>query len=199
VKNLEGHFNVNLKELIEGRRLSTKYISDKLKIPEYALIKILEEDYSGQSFVSLKDISQRLSVIFGEKIIFIPEKDANEEFETILNKTNYLKTKKEKGFIVLFLIFIIINLVYMVFISQNIINYREIISKNSLNLTVYNNGNNSIFIDDLELLPGQKEKITITPDISVNVKNTDSIVEITSLTEKYNIELNNFTIKIKNK
>ncbi|MCP5456175.1 MAG: hypothetical protein H7A30_07935 [Thermotogae bacterium] len=196
---MEGHFNVNLKELIEGRRLSTKYISDKLKIPEYALIKILEEDYSGQSFVSLKDIAQRFSVIFGEKIIFITEKDDNEEFENILNKTNYLKTKKEKGFIVLFLIFIIINLVYMVFISQNIINYREIISKNSLNLTVYNNGGNSIFIDDLELLPGQKEKITITPDISVNVKNTDSTVEITSLTEKYNIELNNFTIKIKNK
>ncbi|HQI79039.1 MAG TPA: hypothetical protein PK845_06045, partial [Petrotogaceae bacterium] len=65
---MEYKFSKDLKQLIKEKEIDIKKISESIKTTEYTVNKIIENDLSDFSYIQLKDIAQRLSVILKENI-----------------------------------------------------------------------------------------------------------------------------------
>jgi len=183
---MKGTFNKNISYLIKLKDLNIKEVAKELKISMYSFQKLLNEDYSGYSLTSLKDIAKRLGEILDEKIVFIEKKENIIESKTV--------NKKAIIYLVFLWSLIILNSIFLFFVAKDALLYSKIKSGKTFNLYIKNLSDKDIRLNNKLLSSNNFLQVNLSVDDKIKVENNNGVVELKTPFEVYRIKLENFEV-----
>jgi cytoskeletal protein RodZ len=190
---MEFQIDENLNELIEKSPLTYELIAQDLKIPVSQLKKICQGDFEGLTEHSIVDIINRINSILDTKIK-VCKINKNEEIQ----ESEDPKSKNKKLFIFKILIasFLIINILYLAYLSRDLFLCKNIIDNKFFNISIKNNGNESIFVMNRTIHPNEEINLRLTTEESIKIENNKGELIITTPHEIYKIYLENFEVNL---
>ncbi|BBE30011.1 hypothetical protein OSSY52_01520 [Tepiditoga spiralis] len=188
---MKGTFNKNISYLIKSKNLDIKEIAKELKISMYSFQKILNEDYTGYSRTSLKDISKRLEEILDEKITFIEKKESIVEDKTV--------NKKAVIYLIFLWFLIFLNGIFLFLVSKDALLYSKIRNGKTFDVYIKNLSKKDIKLNNKLLSSEKSLLVKLSVDDKIKVENNNGIVELKTPFEVYRIKLENFEVVLSGK
>jgi predicted XRE-type DNA-binding protein len=189
---MKGRFSKNIQDLISEKDISVEEISEWLKIPKSSLKNLMNNNFDNFSYMSLVDISKRLSEKTGENISFIKYEEKKEE-----SKDN--KTTKRKSFILpLMIVLITISSIYIVFVAENVLYYRKVLSENKITIQIENKNAEPLLVNNTELSSNSVESFSLSKEENLVINNNNGVVIIKTPNSEYEVKLEDFEVIFKN-
>jgi predicted XRE-type DNA-binding protein len=189
---MKGHFSKNIQDLISEKNISIEEISEWLKISKSSVKDLINNNFDNFSYMSLVDISNRLSEKTGENISFI-------KYEEKIVDSNINKKTKKKSFILpVMIVLIIISSIYIFFVAENVLYYREVLSENKLTIQIENKNEQPILVNNTELSSNSVESFSLSKEENLVINNNNGVVIIKTPNSEYEVKLEDFEVIFKN-
>ncbi|MGM0640221.1 MAG: helix-turn-helix domain-containing protein [Thermotogota bacterium] len=188
---MKGHFDKNLRELLEEKNKTLDDLSQYLKISKSSVNNILNNKFDDFSSMSLRDISQRLSSFFGENINYVEEeKKENNEIK--------FKEKRKSPILFIMILLIIISSTYIFFVLEDVLYFSEVLNENRINIEIENTNENDLLVNG-EVLEGMSMKIySLSREENIVVNDNNGVTIIRTPNSEYEIKLEDFEVIFKN-
>lgn len=188
---MKGHFNKNINDIIYQKGISIEDISSWIKISKSSVKDLLNGDFENFSYMSIIDISKRLSDKIGEDIYFIKDED------TVKN-SKYKKTRKKSFILPLMIMLIIISSIYIFLVAKNVLYYREVLSENKLTVEIENKNDESILVNNTVLPANSVKSFPLNKEKNLVINNNNGTVVIRTPNSEYEIKLEDFEVNFEN-
>lgn len=189
---MKGHFSKNIQDLISEKNISVEEISQWLKISKSSVKDLINNNFDNFSYMSLIDISKRLSEKTGENINFIKYEEKTED--STVNK----KTKRKSFILPVMIVLIIISSIYIFFVAENVLYYREVLSENKLTIQIENKNDEPILVNNTQLSSNSVESFSLSKEENLVINNNNGVVIIKTPNSEYEVKLEDFEVIFKN-
>jgi hypothetical protein len=133
-----------------------------------------------------------LSEKTGENISFI-------KYEEKIVDSNINKKTKKKSFILpVMIVLIIISSIYIFFVAENVLYYREVLSENKLTIQIENKNEQPILVNNTELSSNSVESFSLSKEENLVINNNNGVVIIKTPNSEYEVKLEDFEVIFKN-
>jgi hypothetical protein len=96
------------------------------------------------------------------------------------------------------IVLITISSIYIVFVAENVLYYRKVLSENKITIQIENKNAEPLLVNNTELSSNSVESFSLSKEENLVINNNNGVVIIKTPNSEYEVKLEDFEVIFKN-